>query len=128
MKPERLTILVAEDDVLMLFIVAGMLRKNGYTVLEARDGAEARAIMRERRNEIAAVLSDMHMPNIDGLKLAELNFQDEALPFIVYTSTPNQVVRRQLLTYDVRDYLVKPVEEALLVNTVRTAIKRCESL
>lgn len=128
MKPERLTILVAEDDVVMLFIVAGMLRKNGYTVLEARDGAEARAIMRERSNEIAAVLSDMHMPNIDGLKLAELNFQDEALPFIVYTSAPNQVMRRQLLNYNVRDYLVKPVEEALLVNTVRAAIKRCKSL
>lgn len=124
LKPGRLTVLVAEDDVLMLFIVAGMLRKNGYTVLEARDGAEARAVIRERSGEIAAVLSDMHMPNIDGLKLAELNFQDEALPFIVYTSAPNQVVRRQLLDYNVRDYLVKPVEEAVLVTAIHNAIER----
>lgn len=128
LKPGRLTVLVAEDDALMLLLVAAMLRKNGYTVLEARDGAEAWAVMRERSGEIAAVLSDIYMPNINGLELAALNFQGEALPFIIYTSAPNQAITRQLFDYNVRDYLVKPVKEAVLVTAIHNAIERGKTL
>lgn len=123
-EPSPLTILVVDDDEAARLYLATVLRKYGYTVLEAPDGAVAIKIMREREKEIAAVLSDIHMPNIDGLKLAELNYQNGFLPFIACTMISDAAAALTLLKFGVRDYVVKPVEEAMLVNTVRDAIGR----
>ena len=124
MEHAPLMVLVVDDDEAARFYLASVLRKNGYAVLEAPDGAAAIDIMREREKEIAAVLSDIRMPNIDGLKLAELNFQDGFLPFIACTMISDAAAALTLLKFGVRDYVVKPVEEAVLLNTVRDAIGR----
>ncbi|MBI5638021.1 MAG: response regulator [Nitrospinae bacterium] len=124
MEHAALTVLVVDDDEAARLYLAIVLRKNGFAVLEAPDGAAAIKIMRERDKEIAAVISDIRMPNIDGLKLAELNYQNGFLPFIACTMISDAAAALTLLKFGVRDYVVKPVEETVLVNTVRDAIGR----
>lgn len=124
MEHAPLTVLVVDDDEAARLYLATVLRKTGFTVLEASDGAVAINIMRERDKEIAAVVSDIHMPNIDGLKLAELNYENGFLPFIACTMISDAASALTLLKFGVRDYVVKPVEESMLVNTVRDAIGR----
>lgn len=124
MEPETLTVLVVDDDKTMRLFMAAMLRKNGYTVLEAQNGLEAINIIRERDNGIAAVLSDIHMPQIDGVKLAELNYQSSFLPFVACTVISDAALALDLLKFGVRDYLLKPVDKTHLLNTLRNAIER----
>lgn len=118
------TVLVVDDDEVVRFYLSAILRENGYEVLQAVDGAKAIDIMRDKGKEIAVVLSDIHMPNIDGLKLAELNYQNGFLPFIACTMISEAATALKLLRFGVRDYVVKPVESAVLLNTVRNAIER----
>ncbi len=124
MEHAPLTILVVDDDEAVRLYLSAILRKNGYVVLEAQDGAAAITIMRERGKEIAAVVSDIRMPNIDGLKLAELNYQNGFLPFIACTMISDAATALKFLKFGVCDYVVKPAEETVLLGTVRNAIAR----
>ncbi len=60
------TILVIDDEIPIITITRQTLEEFGYRVLTATDGAEAVAIYLEHKNEIAAVLTDMAMPIMDG--------------------------------------------------------------
>jgi CheY-like chemotaxis protein len=65
------TILVAEDDESLLQLARTILERAGYTVLEARDGADAMAVVEERAGEIDLMLADVVMPKYDGRQVAE---------------------------------------------------------
>ncbi len=60
------TILIVDDEASILIITNQTLQAFGYKVLTATDGAEAVAVYAQRKNEIAAVLTDMMMPIMDG--------------------------------------------------------------
>ena len=124
MEDSPLTVLVVDDDEVARLYHASVLRDNGYTVLEAPDGAVAITIIREWGKDIAAVLSDVHMPNIDGLELAELNYQDGFLPFVACTMISDATAALKFLKFGVCDYVLKPVDADVLLNTVRNAIGR----
>ncbi|MBD3157548.1 MAG: response regulator [Candidatus Lokiarchaeota archaeon] len=68
---ERLAVLVAEDDPMVLNVVTGMLKHLGYTTLEAKNGEEAFELYNENINRIGMVISDMVMPKMGGMDLAE---------------------------------------------------------
>ena len=65
------TVLVVEDDALVLKMTAHMLERLGFKVLEAKDGQEAVEVFLKQRNVICCVLSDMTMPRMDGWKTLE---------------------------------------------------------
>jgi two-component system, cell cycle sensor histidine kinase and response regulator CckA len=64
-------VLVAEDEVIVRNIVCLLLHHEGYQVLSAADGEEALALAREYRGTIDLLLSDVKMPRMDGISLAE---------------------------------------------------------
>jgi signal transduction histidine kinase/ActR/RegA family two-component response regulator len=66
----RETVLVAEDEAAVRASVRRILERAGYTVIEARHGADALLLWRERRDEIALVLTDLVMPEMRGSELA----------------------------------------------------------
>ena len=72
------TILVVEDEAANLRLISQFLQKQGYFVLQARDGLEAMDLMREFRVDI--VLSDLRMPRMDGLLLRGTSFRDRPIP------------------------------------------------
>lgn len=124
MEHVSLAVLVVDDEEPVRLYLSTALRKNGFTVLEAPDGAVAMNIMRERDMKVAAVVSDIRMPGVDGLKLAELNFRNGSLPFVVCTVISDAAMALEFLKFGVRDYVAKPVEDVLLLNAVRNAIGR----
>jgi CheY-like chemotaxis protein len=67
---KRPSILVAEDDPMVLNVVTGMLKHLGYKTLEANNGQEALNIYTENTDKIGLVISDMVMPKMGGLDLA----------------------------------------------------------
>jgi CheY-like chemotaxis protein len=59
-------VLVIDDEDLILNVTSRVLRRFGYRVLTARDGAAAVACYAQKRNEIAVVVTDLIMPIMDG--------------------------------------------------------------
>ena len=64
-------ILLADDDMLIRDVASRVLESDGYFVLSANDGQEALSISRHFPGTIHALLSDVNMPNLDGLGLRE---------------------------------------------------------
>ena len=66
-----LIVLVAEDEALVRLLANDMLTDADYRVVEAQDGQEALAIL-GAKNTVRALLTDVNMPNVDGLALARI--------------------------------------------------------
>src|SRR3712207_4607475 len=62
---EKKTILVAEDNRDVRFLLSDYLRRAGHEVLEAEDGAQAVDLSRQRRPDL--IVMDLQMPGVDGI-------------------------------------------------------------
>jgi DNA-binding response OmpR family regulator len=70
-------VLVADDDDDILLLVTTRLKRDGFDVIEARNGNEALALAHERRPKVAVL--DVGMPGLDGLEVLAQIRADEAL-------------------------------------------------
>ena len=78
----RPVILVVDDEPMMRWFMTTVLRDH-FRVLVAADGREALDTVREVGDEIAALVTDVRMPHVDGLELAaELQAMDEPPPLL----------------------------------------------
>jgi two-component system cell cycle sensor histidine kinase/response regulator CckA len=69
--PDKLTVLVVEDDPPVRNVVRRSLERSGYHVIEATDGEEGLSLAAAHGAEIGAVITDMMMPGMGGLAFAE---------------------------------------------------------
>jgi signal transduction histidine kinase/DNA-binding response OmpR family regulator len=119
-----LTALIVDDNVTSLRIASALLTSWGIAVTTAGEGLSARACMRSAGKAFSLVLIDMHMPGENGLELAAAVRRDErsAAPIIILTSSDHAEERLMgARLVDVR-FVVKPVWEMVLLETVRTAL------
>jgi CheY-like chemotaxis protein len=65
------TVLIVEDDSMLREMTRGMLRRHGYTVLEAANGREALEISQKFKGTINLVISDVVMPELNGRRTVE---------------------------------------------------------
>ena len=78
------TILVVDDDAMLLESTGAMIERMGFTVLAAKDGIEAVEVFRQHMDEIRCVLTDLTMPRMDGWEtLTALRRLAPALPVIL---------------------------------------------
>src|SRR5690349_6917646 len=64
-------VLIVDDEWSSRFVIAAILRKAGYETVEAANGHEALHLLASETDSIGLVISDMHMPEMDGLRLLE---------------------------------------------------------
>ena len=104
----RNTILVVDDEEGILEISEEYFMRKGYHVLTAGNGVEAIEVI--RNNKIGCCFTDINMPEMDGLELAErLREMDNTLPVVVMTGFPSLENTIRTLKNGVVDYLIKPV-------------------
>ena len=118
------TVLLVEDDRSLRGYIAEILSNNGFKVLEAGDGQEACTIYQDNENSIDVIASDLIMPNMDGCALAEFNYNNNFIPFVVFTIIDDAEKAIALLRHGVQDYLVKPIEEIVFIEIIKNAILR----
>jgi CheY-like chemotaxis protein len=112
------TILVVEDDPRVRFLICEVLRREGYQVAEAGDGAEALELVRTQR--VNLVITDFVMPKVNGLKFVEqLHSINPRIPVIFVTGYLSVVAGKTLLQ-DVSEILEKPFE----LDALRAAVQR----
>ncbi len=101
-------ILFVDDEESILDIAREYFQRKGYTVLTASNGREAVRLIYE--NKIDCCFTDINMPKMDGLELAEYIWQtDKTIPVVIMTGYPSLDNAISTLQKGVVDFLVKPV-------------------
>jgi two-component system, cell cycle sensor histidine kinase and response regulator CckA len=114
----RETVLVAEDEAAVRESVRRILERAGYTVIEARHGADALLLWRERKDEIALVLTDLVMPEMRGSELAASIRETSPDARVIYMSGYASAPARA--SVQAGDVLIeKPFEADTLLRVVR---------
>ncbi|KAL3502013.1 hypothetical protein ACH5RR_036462 [Cinchona calisaya] len=124
--PVGLKVLVVDDDIPCLRIIEQMLRKCMYTVTTCSQATVALNILRERKGFFDLVLSDVHMPDMDGFKLLELVGLEMDLPVIMMSGDDRTSLVMRGIKHGACDYLIKPIRTEELKNIWQhVARKRC---
>ncbi|MDQ3634522.1 MAG: sigma-54 dependent transcriptional regulator [Acidobacteriota bacterium] len=119
------TVLVVEDEELMRSILRQLLEAEGYDVLTA-DSAE-NALEIYPSNNVAATLTDIKMPGMDGLDLLDnLKAIDENAIVIIMTAYSSVDTAIAALRKGAYDYVTKPFVNEDLLQTVKNAIRTKE--
>jgi DNA-binding response OmpR family regulator len=116
------TVLVVDDEPMVRDVVARYLAREGFEILEAADGAEARAII--ERTALDLVVLDVMLPEINGLDLCRWVRETSSLPVILLTARTAESDRIVGLELGADDYVVKPFSPRELVARVRSALRR----
>ena len=117
----RPLVLVADDDADILSLVRLRLERSGYTVVSARNGAEALELARERRPDLAIL--DVAMPELTGLEVTEqLRAEHIDVPVILLTARAREadVALGAAVGADV--YVTKPFSPQELETRVRAQV------
>jgi response regulator NasT len=120
--------LVAEDATIVRLDLCRMLvdRAGFGEVIEARDGEEAVALIRERQPDLAIL--DVNMPKLDGIEAARIILAECPLPIVMLTAYADEGSVARAVDAGVFAYVVKPFREQDLIPAIRTAQARYEEL
>ena len=115
-------ILVVDDDLELLGLVAYALRQAGYLVVEASDGAAALAAF--EREEPSLVVLDVNLPKLSGLEVCRKIRQSSKVPVMMLTVRSAEEDQVAALDLGADDYLTKPFSPRTLLARVRALLRR----
>jgi CheY-like chemotaxis protein len=120
------TALLVDDDARNIFALSSVLERRGMKVLTATTGREAVALV-ESNPEIAVVLMDIMMPQMDGYQTIGVIRENplfRRLPIIALTAKAMKGDREKCLEAGASDYLAKPVNTEQLLLAIRMWLHR----
>ncbi|HLX86149.1 MAG TPA: HAMP domain-containing protein [Terriglobales bacterium] len=119
-------VLVVDDDVRNIFALSSVLERRGMNVITAGTGREAIAKL-DSTPEIAIVLMDIMMPEMDGyetMRVMRQNISLQRLPIIALTAKAMKGDREKCLEAGASEYLAKPVNTEQLLSSLRMWLHR----
>ncbi|KAI3796091.1 hypothetical protein L1987_38755 [Smallanthus sonchifolius] len=122
--PIGMRVLAVDDDPTCLKLLDCLLRKCQYQVTTTNQARTALNMLRENQNRFDLVISDVHMPDMDGFKLLELVGLEMDLPVIMLSGNSDPKLVMKGITHGACDYLVKPVRLEELRNIWQHVIRR----
>lgn len=114
-----LLVLVVDDSVTVRKVTSRLLERHGMNVLTAKDGVDAMLVLEEHLPDL--MLLDIEMPRMDGFEVAMQVRNDprlQHLPIIMITSRTGQKHRDRAMAIGVNDYLGKPYQESVLLDSI----------
>ncbi len=113
-------VLLVDDEVDYVNVLANRLQKRGLDVTKAVSGAEA--IQAVRRQDFDVVILDLKMEDLDGIEVLRILKQmDAALAVIMLTGHGSQAAARDGIKYGAFDYLIKPCDLEDLLDKIAAA-------
>ena len=116
------TVALVDDDRNILTSVAIALEAEGFRVRSFSDGSEALKALTTRPADIAVL--DIKMPRMDGMELLQKLRKTSRLPVIFLTSKDDEVDELLGLRMGADDYIKKPFSQRLLIERIRTLLRR----
>jgi chemosensory pili system protein ChpA (sensor histidine kinase/response regulator) len=118
-------ILVVDDSFSVRRVVANLVKSAGWQPILAKNGVEALDIVQRATRLPDLILLDVEMPQMDGYELTSTLRAQEAyqhLPIVMLTSRAGEKHRRKAFEVGATEYLVKPYQDATLVDLVRRLV------
>lgn len=112
-------VLVVDDSSIIRQLVSKALEEASFQVMTADNGRQGLARIREKRPDI--IISDINMPDMDGIEFCKKVHADPNLaiiPFLVMSTNSDRAIMRRLLSWGASSYLVKPFNLEQIVITV----------
>ena len=119
------TLVLAEDDEAVRQFAGSALRRHGYKVLVAVDGADAVELVRHAAQPIALLVTDLVMPGLNGPQVIEMLRKEGRAPHVLFISgyAPETVMQREIAGGAV-NFLRKPFTAGALARKVREVLDR----
>ena len=124
---DRIKILVVDDESRMRKLLKDFLEREGYRVIEAADGLEAMERFYEDK-EIALLILDVMMPNMDGWQVCREVRQSSKVPIIMLTARSEERDELQGFELGVDEYISKPFSPKILVARAEAILRRAHAL
>ncbi|ESQ33138.1 hypothetical protein EUTSA_v10004402mg [Eutrema salsugineum] len=122
--PSGLRVLVVDDDTSCLRILEQMLLRLMYQVTICSQADVALNILRERKGCFDLVLSDVHMPGMNGYKLLQQVGLEMDLPVIMMSVDGRTTTVMKGINHGACDYLIKPIRPEELKNIWQHVVRR----
>ncbi|KAJ4957902.1 hypothetical protein NE237_025013 [Protea cynaroides] len=122
--PVGMRVLAVDDDPTCLRLLDTLLRRCQYHVTTTSQAITALKMLRENKNRFDLVISDVHMPDMDGFKLLELVGLEMDLPVIMLSANSDTKVVMKGIAHGAVDYLLKPVRIEELKNIWQHVLRR----
>jgi serine/threonine-protein kinase len=119
------TVLIIDDEANLVTAVESILKRAGYLVHSARNGAEGLRMAQERKPDI--VLCDVMMPPPNGFKVREQLEKDPitaSIPFVFLTARASQTDKLRGLEAGADDYITKPFDRDELLARIKAVLRR----
>jgi len=117
-----LKILLADDDADMVDVTAYALRREGFNIIVATDGAQA--LRRWESDQPDLVLLDVGMPRMNGLEVCRKIRQSSETPVIMLTAAGDEEHVVQGFRHGADDYITKPFSPKQLAMRIRAVMRR----
>lgn len=121
---EKKLILVVDDEVRMIGFIRMNLEMEGYRVIQATSGMEARDKVRDELPDL--VILDVMMPEMDGFETLQLLREVSTVPVIMLTVKADEEDKVRGLELGADDYVTKPFSPRELASRVKAALRRSE--
>ena len=123
-------VLIIEDSEDFRSKMRSLLEILDYEVLEASDGLEGIDLIKSER-DIGLIISDLHMPNLDGLsmckKLKDDNINSDALILMV-TTEANPKLKRKGSDAGIYKWLLKPISDKKFLSMIKKIISKLPNM
>jgi len=115
-------VLVVDDEPMVVEVVERYLRKEGYDVACAADGAEGLRLAQEWAPDL--IVLDLMLPVVDGIEVCRRIRRDSRVPIIMLTAKAEETDRIVGLELGADDYMVKPFSPRELAARVKAVLRR----
>jgi len=116
------TIMLVDDEESIQKLLTYPLEREGYTVIQARDGEEA--LRRFAEQPIDLVVLDIMLPRLDGIEVCRRLRTGSAVPIIMLTARDDEVDKVLGLELGADDYITKPFSPKDLASRVEALLAR----
>jgi DNA-binding response OmpR family regulator len=120
--PDSSTILLVDDEDAVQKLLAYPLERDGFRVLQARDGEEALTLFGGERVDL--VVLDLMLPKVDGLEVCKRLRADSDVPIIMLTARGDELDKVLGLELGADDYITKPFSIREFRSRVRALLRR----
>ena len=126
---KNIKILIVDDQIEDRSLLLKKFKSVGYDVEEAEDGVEG--LEMARLNKPGLIISDIHMPKMDGFQFLRKIKKDEELkqiPFVFFSAVYNSHIDKKLaLSLGATDYIEKPLKPDLLIKKIESLIQEIKT-
>jgi two-component system KDP operon response regulator KdpE len=121
----KANILVVDDEPQITRVLKTSLSSQGYGIRTAGNGEEALQMMKEWAPDL--IVTDLRMPNMDGLELCRRVRTESRIPIIVLSVKGEETIKVEALDAGADDYVTKPFSMNELVARIRAALRRAST-